>query len=206
MIGLGGLALFAFALIFPQIRERLPRLHFGPSERHIAVLPFADSGDPTNGEALGQGLMDSLAGKLSNLDLGHKSLWVIPTSEVLRLKVTDPSSALKLLNANLVVSGVVRHNGKAVDLNLNLIDARDLRLIGSVNVEDQGGDLAMLQNEAVSRLAHLMSLNVTTAMLHDTGAQLSRLPMKTTSRHWAICNATIDPATLTRQSRCWTPR
>jgi serine/threonine protein kinase/tetratricopeptide (TPR) repeat protein len=169
MMGLGGLALFACALIFPQIRERLSLLHLEPREKHIAVLPFTDSGDTTNGEALGQGLMDSLAGKLSNLDLGHKSLWVIPTSEVLRLKVTDPSAALKLLNANLVVSGVVRHNGKAVDLNLNLIDAKDLRLIGSVNVEDQGGDLVMLQNEAVSRLAHLMTLNVTTAMLHDTG-------------------------------------
>jgi eukaryotic-like serine/threonine-protein kinase len=168
-IGLGGLALFVCVLIFPQIRERLPLLHLSPSERHIAVLPFTDSGDTTNGEALGQGLMDSLAGKLSNLDLGHKSLWVIPTSEVLRLKVTDPSAALKLLNANLVVSGVVRRNGKAVDLNLNLIDARDLRLIGSVNVEDQSGDLAMLQNEAVSRLAHLMAINVSTVMLNDTG-------------------------------------
>jgi eukaryotic-like serine/threonine-protein kinase len=169
VICFGGLALFACILIFPRIRERLPLLQLSPSERHIAVLPFTDSGDPTNGEALGQGLMDSLAGKLSNLDLGHKSLWVIPTSEVLRLKVNDPSTALKLLNANLVVSGVVRHNGKAVDLNLNLIDARDLRLIGSVNVEDQSGDLAMLQNEAVSRLGHLMALSVSTAMLHDTG-------------------------------------
>jgi eukaryotic-like serine/threonine-protein kinase len=169
VIGLSGLALLACLLFFPSIREHLPLFQLGPREKHIAVLPFYDLGGTVNSEALGQGLMDSLAGKLSNLDLGHKSLWVVPTSEVLRLKVTDPATALKLLNASLVVSGVIRHDGRAVDLNLNLIDTRDLRLIGSVNVEDQNGDLAMLQNESVSRLAHLMTLNVTTAMLHDTG-------------------------------------
>ena len=168
-IGIAALALLVGTLSLLQSRGHLPFLRLGQSEKHIAVLPFADSGDSTNGGALGEGLMESLAGKLSNLDLGHKSLWVIPTSEVLRLKVTDPSTALKLLNANLVVSGSVRHNGRAVDLNLNLIDARDLRLVGSVNVEDLSGDLAMLQNEAVSRLAHLMTLNVTAEMLHDTG-------------------------------------
>ncbi len=169
VVGLSGLALLACLFIFSSLREHLPMLHLGPREKHIAVLPFTDLGGTADSEALGQGLMDSLAGKLSNLDLGHKSLWVIPTSEVLRLKVADPATALKLLNANLVVSGVVRRDGKAVDLNLNLVDTRDLRLIGSVNVEDQSGDLAMLQNEAVSRLAHLMTLDVTAAMLHDTG-------------------------------------
>jgi eukaryotic-like serine/threonine-protein kinase len=169
VVGLSGLALLACLLFFSSIREHLPMFRLGSREKHIAVLPFDDFGGTANSEALGQGLMDSLAGKLSNLDLGHKSLWVVPTSEVLRLKVTDPATALKLLNANLVVSGVVRHDGRAVDLNLNLIDTRELRLIGSVNVEDQSGDLAMLQNEAVSRLAHLMALNVTTTMLHDTG-------------------------------------
>jgi eukaryotic-like serine/threonine-protein kinase len=168
VIILSGLVLFSCLLAFSSTRHYFSMLHFGSSEKHIAVLPFNDLGGRVDSEALGQGLMDSLAGKLSNLDLGHKSLWVIPTSEVLRLKVTDPAAALKLLNANLVVSGVVRHDGKAVDLSLNLIDTRDLRLIGSVNVEDQGGDLAMLQNEAVSRLAHLMTINVSTAMLHDT--------------------------------------
>ncbi|WP_260734822.1 serine/threonine-protein kinase [Tunturiibacter lichenicola] len=172
VILLSGLVLVVCLLAYSSSRHYFSMLHFGPREKHIAVLPFNDLGGRVDSEALGQGLMDSLAGKLSNLDLGHKSLWVIPTSEVLRLKVTDPAAALKLLNANLVVSGVVRHDGKAVDLSLNLIDTRDLRLIGSVNVEDQGGDLAMLQNEAVSRLAHLMTINVTAAMLHDTEGAL----------------------------------
>ncbi len=166
--GLSALVLLASLLVFPSNHQYFSLLHFGPSEKHIAVLPFSDLSGTVDSEALGQGLMDSLAGKLSNLDVGHKSLWVIPTSEVLRLKVNDPADALKRLNANLVVSGVVRHDGKAVDLSLNLIDTRDLRLIGSVNVEDQGGDLVMLQNEAVSRLARLMTINVTTTMLHDT--------------------------------------
>jgi len=166
MIAVGG------TFLSPGVRDYVLGSRIQVSEKHIAVLPFEDLGKNPESEALGEGLMDTLAGKLSNLDVGNKALWVIPTSEVRRLKVTDASSALKELDATLVVSGSVRHSGKAVNLSLNLIDTKNLRLIGSVNVEDQAGDLATLQNEAVSRLAHLMNLPVSAEMLRNTGGSV----------------------------------
>src|SRR6202167_3443592 len=61
---LAGLGLLAF----PSLREQLSRTLFGPGEQHIAVLPFDNVGsDPVNAP-LAEGLMDSLAGKLSDLD------------------------------------------------------------------------------------------------------------------------------------------
>jgi serine/threonine protein kinase/tetratricopeptide (TPR) repeat protein len=159
-------------LLIPSIRERTRALFFGSREKHIAVLPFDNIGKRPENEALVEGLMDSLAGKLSNLDVGSKSLWVIPTSEVRRRKVTDPSAALKELDANLVVKGSVQRDGQDVHLNVNLIDTKNLRQVGSAELEDQGGDLSTLQNEAVSRLARLMNLSVSADMLRNTGGSV----------------------------------
>lgn len=165
----GAVLALACLFFFPTLREPVQRLRMSGTEKHVAVLPFETAGNNPVDAALVDGLLDSLAGKLSNLDVDNKALWVIPTSEVRRLKVTDPATALKDFGATYVVSGSVRRDGKDVNLSLNLIDTRNLRLIGSADVEDQGGDLATLENQAVSRLAKLMNLSVGSGTMKNAG-------------------------------------
>lgn len=160
-------------LLFPAARDRLNGALFTGSEKHIAVLPFDNVGDNPENGALVVGLMDSLAGQLSNLAVGKKSLWVVPTSEVRRLKVTDPAAALKELGANLVVKGSVERDGNDVHLEVDLIDTKSMRQIGSADLEDAAGDLATLQDEAVARLARLMNISVTADMLRNTGGSVN---------------------------------
>jgi serine/threonine-protein kinase len=160
-------------LLIPSLRQRVLHALSGNSEKHIAVLPFDNIGNNPENDALVQGLMDSLAGKLSNLDVGNQLLWIVPTSEVRRLKITDPADALKQLGANLVVKGSVERDGRDVRLNVNLIDTKNLRQIGSADLEDQAGDLSTLQNEAVARLAQLMNISVTAGMLSNTGGTVN---------------------------------
>ncbi|WP_353069646.1 tetratricopeptide repeat protein [Tunturibacter empetritectus] len=171
-LGLCVLALLASLFLIPQVRDRLFGSRISVGEEHIAVLPFTNIGNNPENEALSEGLVDTLSGKLSNLDVGNKALWVIPASEIRRLKVTDPAAALKTLGANLVINGSIRRDGTAINLNLNLINTENLRLIGSVDVVDQAGDLSALQDEAVSRLAHLMNLPVSAEMLRNTGGSV----------------------------------
>jgi serine/threonine-protein kinase len=174
-LGFGvGLTLAVLALLlFPLLRSRLAQTLLASSEEHIAVLPFDNIGnDPTN-EPLAEGLMDSLAGKLSDLDVGGRSLWVIPSSEVRHRKISDPTSALRELGATVVVKGSIARDGQDVHLTVNLIDAKDLRQIGSASFEDRAGDLATLQDEAVSQLAKLMHINVTGDMLRATGGSVN---------------------------------
>ncbi len=170
-------AIAAFAILvvslvglasLPSFRERLHKVFGVTTAKHIAVLPFDNIGNNPENDALVQGLMDSLTGKLANLEVGDKSLWVVPTSEVRRRKVTDPADALKALGANLVVKGSVQRDGKAVHLNLNLIDTNSLRMVGSAEVEDQAGELSVLENEAVAKLAAMMDIKVTADMLKNT--------------------------------------
>lgn len=167
------LLLLSVALWLPPVSERLQVAWFTRGQKHIAVLPFDNIGNNPENEALVEGVVDSLSGKLSNLELGKQSLWVIPSSEVRRLKVTDPSAALRELGATLVVKGTITREGSDVRLNMDLIDTKNLRQIGSVDVEDQAGDLATLQDEAVAKLARLMNITVTADMIRGTGGSVN---------------------------------
>ena len=156
-------------LFLPSLRDRLNGGLLAPSEEHVAVLPFDNIGNDPANEPLAEGLMDSLTGKLSDIDVGGKSLWVVPSSEVRRRKISDPAAALREWGATVVVKGSIARDGQDVQLTVNLIDTNNLRQIGSASFEDRAGDLATLQDEAVAKLAKLMHINVTAEMLRATG-------------------------------------
>ena len=164
--------LFGLILFIPGIRERVTGL-FGKHQEHIAVLPFENVGGNPANEAVSDGLMDSLSSRLTNLDVGEQSLWVVPTSEIRRLKISDPGTALRQLGATMVVKGSISREGDDIRLTLNLIDTRKMRQVGSAALEDRAGDLATLQDEAVARLARLMHINVTADMLRSTGGSVT---------------------------------
>ena len=169
-IGAAGLVVLALVLwAIPAVRGRF----LAPAEKHIAVLPFDNIGSNPENDALAAGLMESLSGRLSNLDVGNQSLWIVPTSEVRARKVTDPADALKQLGANLVIKGAVERDGRDIHLTVNLIDTKNLRQIGSADVEDAAGDLSTLEDETVARLARLMNLAVTADMLRNTGGHVN---------------------------------
>jgi tetratricopeptide (TPR) repeat protein/TolB-like protein len=163
----------ALGFITP-LRERVVALVTGaPAAKHVAVLPFDNIGSNPENAALADGLVESLAGHLSNLDVGNQSMWIVPTSEVRRRRVTDPADALKELGANLVIKGSVERDGSEIHLTVNLIDTKNMRQVGSAMVQDPAGDLSTLEDEAVSRLAKLMNISVTADMLRGTGGRVN---------------------------------
>jgi serine/threonine protein kinase/tetratricopeptide (TPR) repeat protein len=146
-------------LLVPPIGERVRGILFSSREKHIAVLPLEFTGENPETQALGDGLMDSLAGKVANLDTANHSLWVVPASEVRNRKITDPSSAMRELGATIVVKGNFERKDQATRLKLSLIDPKKTREIGYVDVSSQTGDLAALQDEAVTRLGRLLNIS-----------------------------------------------
>lgn len=167
------LLIVAVLLAIPSLRARFDAPLFGSTEKHIAVLPFDNIGNDPANTPLAEGLMDSLSSTLSNLDVGNQSLWVVPSSVVRAREVDDPSAVLRELGATLAVKGSIEREGRDVQLTINLINAKTLRQIGSMQLEDPTGDLATLQNEAVSRLAKLMGIAVTPDMLKNTGGKVN---------------------------------
>jgi len=163
----------ALGFITP-LREKVVALLTGaPNEKHVAVLPFDNIGSNPENAALADGLMESLAGRLTNLDVGNQALWIVPTSEVRRQHVSDPADALKSLGANFVIKGAVERDGNDIHLTVNLIDTKNLRQVGSAMLENPAGDLSTLEDEAISRLAKLMNITVTAEMLRNTGGRVN---------------------------------
>lgn len=147
------------AFLLPPIRERFAGLAYADSERHIAVLPFANSGNDPEYQPVAEGLMDSMTNELSNLEAAQHSLWVVPASIVRSHKVSDPAVAFRELGATMVVQGSVARKGSDVFLTVVLIDSKRMRQIGSAKLEDRSGDLAALQHQAVVHLARMMKVN-----------------------------------------------
>jgi serine/threonine-protein kinase len=163
------LAVLAF---LPSVRDRVSGW-FSRPEEHIAVLPFENVGNDPANEEVYAGLMDNLASRLTNLEAGKQSLWVIPTSEVRRLKISDPASALRELGATVAVEGSLRRDGQTIHLTVNLINTKNLRQIGSVTLEDQAGDFSSVEDEAVGRIAKVMRIAVTPEMLRASGGPVN---------------------------------
>ena len=161
-------------LLIPTIGERVRGILFSSHDKHIAVLPFDVAEHTADTEALADGLMDSLAGKISNLDAANQSLWVVPASEVRRRKVDDPSRALREFGATIVVKGSFERSNHSMHLKLTLIDPKRMREIGFVDVENQAGDLAALQDEAVTRLGRLINISVEKELLQGRTGQVTR--------------------------------
>ena len=173
LAGVGVAAVVLAGLSFlPPVRERMAGW-FGRAEEHVAVLPFENVGNDPANEAVSAGLMDSLAGRLTNLEVGKRSLWVIPASEVRRLKIADPASALRQLGATVVVEGTLQRDGQMIHLTVNLVDTKTLRQIGSVPLQDRAGDFSALEDQAVARVAKLMHIEMTPEMLRASGSAVN---------------------------------
>jgi serine/threonine protein kinase len=154
----GSTLIVAYPWFIPTLRLEAERVHLVNHEKHVAVLPFEVAENNREASMLADELMDSLAGRLSDLDAG-KTLWVVPPSEIRRRKVNDPGTALREFGATLVIKGHFSCDGGTVRLNLELIDSRRMREIGYADLENRDQDLSALQNEAVTRLSGLMNGN-----------------------------------------------
>src|SRR5271163_4178144 len=173
LAGLGiAVVMLAGVSFLPPVRERLAGW-FSTEVDHIAVLPFENVGNDPANEAVSDGLMDSLSSRLTNLEVGKQSLWVVSPLEVRRRKVTDPSAALRELGATIAMEGSLRRDGQVIHLTVNLVNTKNLRQIGSVTLEDRAGDFSSLEDEAVARVAKLMRIEMTPEMLRATGGAVN---------------------------------
>ncbi len=90
--------------------------------------------------------------------------------EIRKYKIHDAESAFRDLGATMVVEGTLHRNGPAVYLTVVLIDAKRLRQIGSAQLQDDSGDLANVQDEALVHLARMMKVSVPAEALQSSRA------------------------------------
>lgn len=129
----------------------------GPSEQHVVVLPFTASGG-AEAEELADGLLETITGRLSQLEQFGDALWVIPASEVTSgMTLTD---AREQLGATLAVGGAVQVEDGRVRLLLTLSDTDSRRQLASGVVDVGGGSALAVQDQAVLQIARMLEVEV----------------------------------------------
>jgi len=162
------LVLFVIAVIFlvlsyPHIRqfvEGFTGKDLLPDDRYLAVLPFTTISDHPGDSYLSDGLMDLLTGKITQLEIAHGSLLVIPASEIRRHNITSASDANKIFGANLAVQGTVYRDEKNVHVTLVLIDSRSLVQIAAWDGVIDKEQLTELHRELIFQLSKMLEVEL----------------------------------------------
>ena len=121
-----GVLLVSLLVTLPASRRAL----FGSStpgtagaSRLVAVLPFVNSLEPSpENQALTDGLTHSVTGLIARLGRLESSLWIVPSTEIVRQGVTTASDARRFFGANTVLTGSVQRIGSTTDILISLID------------------------------------------------------------------------------------
>lgn len=154
-----GLALAA-ALGFGAWTVRSRLVPSAPPQERVAVLEFENiGGDPAN-QAFCEGLMESLTGKLTELEPFQGTLSVVPASDVRREKVASARDARRGFGVNLVITGSVQRSPSGVRLIVNLVDARQLKQLRSREFFAPASDAVSMQQGVVTGITALLHLQL----------------------------------------------
>ena len=154
----GVIALVAVLLIGGFFGYRYVGSSGGGQISSIAVLPFQNrSGDP-NAEYLSDGLAESLIYRLSKVP----NLQVSPTSSVIRYKGKDadvPAIASDL-RVEAVMTGKLVQIGDSLTLSVELVDARNNKLLWGEQYNRTMSDLLSTQREIAAEIATKLQLKL----------------------------------------------
>ena len=93
-----------------------------PPIRYLAILPFTSIGPEEKNQKYCEGLIELMTSKLTQTEKLQGAMWIIPSSEVRKYRITSAGQAYKELNANLVITGSIDHRDEHIQLTLNLIE------------------------------------------------------------------------------------
>jgi serine/threonine-protein kinase len=131
-----------------------------PSQQRVAVLEFENvGGDPAN-RAFCEGLMQTLAGQLTELQQFQGSLSVVPASDIRKDKVTSPREAQRQFGVNLAIAGSVQRSKDGVKLIVTLVDAKALKQLRSHSMFVPATDAVAMQEGVVRDVTNLLDLEL----------------------------------------------
>lgn len=130
-----------------------------PAPRQIVILPFQNITKVPEDQVFAEGLMETLASSLTQLERFDRTLRVVPASEV-RGRVATAREAHQNLGATLVISGSIQRRGSTLQMTLNLIDAAQLVQVSSRSLEMVTGEESATEDAVVDATTALLALEL----------------------------------------------
>jgi serine/threonine protein kinase/tetratricopeptide (TPR) repeat protein len=149
LVVIGGVALSAY-----YVRAR----NTATAIDSIAVLPFENRSNAADTEYLSDGLAESLIYRLSQLP----NLKVSPTSSVMRYKGkgADVKAIAAELGVSAVMTGRIAQRGNDLTISVELVDARNNKVLWGEQYDRQISDLLATQREIASAIAQKLQLKL----------------------------------------------
>ncbi|MDQ1639785.1 MAG: eukaryotic-like serine/threonine-protein kinase [Pyrinomonadaceae bacterium] len=124
----------------------------------IAVLPFENKSNAVDTEYLSDGLAESLIYRLSQLP----NLKVSPTSSVMRYKGKgmDLKAIATDLGVSAVLTGRIAQRGENLTISVELVDARNNKVLWGEQYDRQMSDLLATQREIAAAIAQKLQLKL----------------------------------------------
>ena len=111
-------------------------------------------------QVFGDGLVETLASSLTQLERLQRTLRVVPTSEVRREGAASAKEARDAFGATLAVTGSIQRAASTVAVTLNLVDARQLHQLSSRTINLSPTPDIATQDIVVSTLVSLLDLQL----------------------------------------------
>jgi serine/threonine-protein kinase len=142
-------------IIFPTSTQQLIERHLQKATK-IAILPFDNiSGDPLI-QLFSDGLAVNLGSDLSAIASELGNTWIVPSTEISRMKDSSPKAVANKYGVNLILTGSIQHMGSTRLLVLNLINAVNGQLLKTTEVEINADEIfqghGMIRQKALSLL------------------------------------------------------
>ena len=148
-------------IVFPPTTQELVERQVAEAKK-IAVLPLDNiSGDPVL-QLFSDGLITTLSSDLAvaGLEQGDGTTWVIPSSEIRRMKDVSVKAVSDKFGVDLVISGSIQHMGSTRSVVLNLINARDGRQLNTSELSIDSQKLFLGQDAVRQATLNLLGWQV----------------------------------------------
>jgi serine/threonine protein kinase/tetratricopeptide (TPR) repeat protein len=130
------------------------------AKRYIAVLPLANVTKDADDQVFADGLAETLASSLTQLERFQHTLRVVPSSEVRANRITNVKDARQAFGVTLAISGSIQRLPSTLRLTLNLVDAAQLVQIGSRTIDLSTSREVTTQDTVIGAAAALLALEL----------------------------------------------
>jgi len=145
-----------------------------PERKSLAVLPIAASNDPKL-TAFGQGLLEDVAAKLSQLGANH-DLEVIPARTLEDKKVSTLAGARREVGANLGLVVSLKQDGELLRATYSLVDGKTDKNLAADSITAPVSDLFTIEDKLTAGVAEALQINLRGEERQALGSHSTTLP------------------------------
>jgi tetratricopeptide (TPR) repeat protein len=142
--------------------------------RTMVVLPFENLGGDTTNQAFCDGLQETMTSMLSQAQKLRDAILVVPSSEVRRNQVKTIADARRVFNANLALTGSVQRTADALQVTLNLADAKTMRQQDSRILLVKPNEMAALPQRLAGQIDSLLGAGSALRSVQTAPGQTTR--------------------------------